>query len=59
VARVEETARLLRQNGAAVTLRIFDDRDHRVCDEEIAAASQMLRAWGPAAPRRADGIATN
>jgi predicted esterase len=59
VARVEETARLLRQNGAAVTLRIFDDRDHRVCDEEIAAARQMLRAWGPAAPRRADGIATN
>lgn len=45
VARVEETARVLEANGAIVDLRVFDNRAHHVCDEEIAAARQVLASW--------------
>jgi len=40
--RVEETERVLRESGAIVKLRIFEDRPHHVCEEEIAALRDML-----------------
>lgn len=43
--RVEETARVLESNGARVTLKIFDGREHHVCEEEIAVARALLAAW--------------
>lgn len=53
VARVEETARVLEANGAVVDLRVFDDRAHHVCDEEIAAARQILASWTESGRREA------
>jgi len=40
--RVHETARFLRASGAALTMRIFAERPHLVCEEEIALARAML-----------------
>ena len=40
--RVEETAQVFRDSGAALTLRIFDDRPHQVSREEIAGARKLL-----------------
>lgn len=42
VTRVEETERVLRESGAIVKLRVFEDRSHHVCEEEIAAMRDML-----------------
>lgn len=53
VARVEETARVLEANGAIVELRVFDDRAHHICDEEIAAARQILASWTDGGRREA------
>jgi predicted esterase len=41
-SRVEETGRVLRDSGAEVEVRIFDERPHVVCDEEIASARDLL-----------------
>jgi predicted esterase len=42
VHRVEATGRILGESGARVELKIFDDRPHVVCTEEIAAARRLL-----------------
>ena len=46
-SRVEETGEVLRACGARVKLRIFEDRAHEVCEEEIAAARELLAWWAP------------
>jgi len=51
-SRVEETARVLEASGARVKVRIFDDRPHHVCEEEIAAAREILAWWGMSAAAR-------
>lgn len=43
VSRVEETATVFRQSGAAVTSQIFDARTHVVSEEEVAALRDMLQ----------------
>jgi phospholipase/carboxylesterase len=43
--RVEETGRLLRASGARVKQTIFDDSAHEVCEEEMAAARELLAWW--------------
>jgi predicted esterase len=57
VSRVEETATVFRQSGAAVTSQIFDARTHVVSEEEIAALRDMLQrliaAKSPAPAARA------
>lgn len=40
--RAESTARLLERMGAAVTLRVYDDREHLVNDDEIAEVRKLL-----------------
>lgn len=45
VERVKETARAFERSGARVNLRIFEGREHTVCDEEISAARATLAAW--------------
>lgn len=52
-ARVEETAVVFRASGARVKFRMFDDRPHEVCGEEIAAARDLLAWWGRATPAAA------
>jgi predicted esterase len=42
VSRVEETGRVLRDSGARVDIRIFDERPHLVCEEEVASARSLL-----------------
>lgn len=44
-ARVEETGHVLRASGARVKQTIFDDRAHEVCEEEMAAARELLTWW--------------
>jgi predicted esterase len=40
-----ETARVLENLGATVTLRIYKDRPHVVCDEELAEVRSLLEAF--------------
>jgi len=44
VSRVEETGRVLRDSGAEVDIKIFKERPHLVCEEEIASARILLSA---------------
>jgi phospholipase/carboxylesterase len=44
-ARVEETGQLLSASGARVKQTIFEDRAHEVCEEEMAAAGELLAWW--------------
>jgi phospholipase/carboxylesterase len=53
--RVEETLRVFRDSGAAVTLRIFDDRPHQVSNEEFATAREMLARIAASSPARKAG----
>ena len=46
-SRVDETADVLWASGARVKLRMFEDRPHEVCGEEIAAARELLALWKP------------
>ena len=39
-----ETARVLQDLGASVTLRIYKNRPHIVCDEEVAEVRALLEA---------------
>jgi phospholipase/carboxylesterase len=43
VSRTLETERVLKQSGAVVETRIFDDRPHMVSEEEIVQARAYLR----------------
>lgn len=42
LAQVEETAQALRASGAILSLQIFKDRPHEICDQEIVLARQTL-----------------
>jgi phospholipase/carboxylesterase len=42
VARVEETAQALRASGAVLSLKIYSDRVHEICDDEIVLARGIL-----------------
>jgi phospholipase/carboxylesterase len=42
LARVEETAGVLRRSGAILALQIYKDREHEICDDEIARARDLL-----------------
>jgi predicted esterase len=44
VARVRETAEVLRRQGAEVELREYPGRDHLVSDDEVARARRLLDA---------------
>src|SRR5581483_8798862 len=44
VSRMQETADLLRQLGARVTLQLFPGAEHLVRDEQIASARELLAA---------------
>jgi predicted esterase len=41
---MRHTGDWLRSSGASVTLEIFADRRHEVCDEEIEQARRLLLA---------------
>ena len=43
-ASTRETARVLEDLGASVTMRIYDGRSHIVCDEELAEVRAMLQS---------------
>jgi len=42
--RVDETVAVLRDRGAVVDRRIYDDREHLVNDDAVAATRDMLTA---------------
>lgn len=42
LGRVQETITLFRKMGADVTEKIYQGRDHLVCDDEIALAKQIF-----------------
>ena len=42
-ARVRETAKVLKAMGADVRLRIYADRAHVVCDEELVEAREFIK----------------
>lgn len=45
--RVRETHRWLEDNGASVTMMIFNEREHGVLDEEVGAVRSMLERVRP------------
>lgn len=49
LSRVHETARLLQDAQAAVTVEVYDDLDHLVSDAAVAATRRLLTAVGPPA----------
>lgn len=44
VASTQETARVLEELGASVTMRIYEGRSHVVCNEELAEVRALLHA---------------
>jgi phospholipase/carboxylesterase len=42
VARARETAEVLRDSGAILTLQIYKDRPHEISDDEVALTRRML-----------------
>jgi predicted esterase len=46
--RVQETAEVLRERGADVTVAVYDDREHLVNDDAVARTRALLTAVRPA-----------
>jgi predicted esterase len=46
--RVQETAEVLRERGADVTVTVYDDREHLVNDDAVARTRALLTAARPA-----------